>query len=78
MMNVSQNTIFSIIFETVELHIISFKKLIMFLGKVIAGDSPSITFSLSMDSLFEPVGHECPLRSVGLFVIGVHLSGIIG
>lgn len=78
MMNFSKNTIFSIIFKTIELKIISFKKLIMFFREMIAGDSSSITFILSMDSFFEPIGHECPLRSVGMLVEGVHLSWIIG
>lgn len=50
----------------------------MFFGEMGSGEGPSLSLIFAVNSFLEPVGHEGALGGGGVFVIGIHLSGVIG
>lgn len=78
MLPITKDSVLSIVFNPIELQIISLEELIMFFGEMGTSDSSSLSFIFSMDSFFEPVGHEGALGGGGVFVIGIHLGRVIG
>ena len=78
MLSIAKNPVLGIVFHPIQFQIIPFQQLIMFFWEMSTSDSSSLAFNFPMDSFFEPVGHESALGGGGIFVIGIHLGGVIG